>query len=60
MTGRRFWNYKQAKELPPDIVERMWRTLDMIAESCERKHPADPEFMTKDQIRSACLRAIPR
>lgn len=54
-----FTNYKQAKELPPEIVERMWRTLDAIAEACEFKHPADPEFMTKDQIKAAAQRALP-
>lgn len=52
-------NYKQARYLPPAAVERMWRALDAIAESCEFKHPADPEFMTKDQIREAALRALP-
>ena len=54
-----FTNYKQAKDLPPEIVEKMWRTLDRICVACEQKHPADPDFMTKDQIKMACESALP-
>jgi diadenosine tetraphosphate (Ap4A) HIT family hydrolase len=52
-------NYKQAKNLPPEVVERMWRTLDRIAEACQWEHPADPEFMTKKEIGAAATRALP-
>lgn len=59
-TPNKWSNYKQAADLPPDVVERMWRTLDRIAEACNWKHPADLEFMTKDQIKAACERALPK
>ncbi|MGB0507116.1 MAG: hypothetical protein ACPGGK_13050 [Pikeienuella sp.] len=59
LTDTPWWNYKQAKDLPLEVVEKMWRTLGRIHTACEQKHPADPEFMTKDQIRAACARALP-
>ena len=52
-------NYKQAKDLPADVVERMWRALDRIAEACECKHPADISFMSKDAIRETARQAAP-
>lgn len=59
LTDTPWTNYKQAKDLPPDMVEKMWRALDKIAVACEQKHPADPEFMTKDQIKGVAERALP-
>lgn len=52
-------NYKQAPLLPDSYVEEMWRTLDRIAEACEMKHPGDVNFMSKDAIRAAAMRASP-
>lgn len=59
LTDTPWTNYKQAADLPPEMVEKMWRALDGIAESCEKKHPADVDFMTKDQIKNLCEKASP-
>lgn len=59
LTDTPWTNYKQASDLPPDLVEKMWRALDSIAEACEKKHPADVDFMTKDQIKKLAERSSP-
>jgi hypothetical protein len=54
-----WWNYKQAGELPPEVVERMWRALAHIGECASIKHPGHVDFMNKDAIAELALSALP-
>ena len=55
-----WWNYKQAADLPPEVVERMWRALDRIAEGANPAlKPGYPDFMNKAQIAELAKSAVP-
>lgn len=57
----KWMNYKQAANLPPEVVERMWRTLDRIAEGANPAlKPGYPDYMNKAQIVAAAKRAVPQ
>ena len=60
MTDNITWsNYKQAGDLPPEVVERMWRALARIAACAGVTHPGHVDFMSKAEIQELALSALP-
>lgn len=55
-----WWNYKQAADLPADVVERMWRALDQIAEGANPGlKPGYATYLSKADIVTIAKRAAP-
>lgn len=53
-------NYSQAADLPPHVVERMWRALDRIADGANPAlKPGYPDFMNKAEIVATAKAAVP-
>ena len=59
-TAGPWWNYKQAADLPPEIVERMWRALDQIAEGANPSlKPGYAAYLNKAGIVAIAKKAAP-
>lgn len=54
-------NYKQAADLPPHVVERMWRALDRIGNGANPALKTGyADYMSKADIMAAAKAALPK